>query len=355
MGGRFTASKSFHDLSAWQGFCSDCDHFAGSTLVSREGPRFEGVIWDGHSGILFDDTVEPTYLQRYIDSGVTLLTLNVGSDVSPWSSIIHNLSVYRAAVAARPNQCVIVHNEKDIRQAKTDGKLAIVFDIEGMSALNGSLEMLDLYYDLGVRQMTLTYNRNNAAAAGCHDEDQGLTKFGRDIVHKMDRLGIMIDCSHVSFTSSMEAIQLSENPVVFSHSNCKSIYGHERNICDEQIIACAAKGGVSGVTGLGIFLGTSHASVDELVRHIDHKVDLVGPMSVGIGLDYFPDSGGLASTWNPVYWPTSQYPNGPSLGFMDPEAFPRIADTLSMRGYSDRDVHGIMGENFLRVANQVWK
>ncbi|MER9545271.1 dipeptidase [Mesorhizobium sp. M0437] len=323
--------------------------------MSGEGRRFGGVIWDSHSGIIFDDAVEPTYLQRYIDSGVTLLTLNVGSDVSPWSECIKNLSVYRAAVAARPHQCIIVRSEKDIRQAKTDGKLAIVFDIEGMSALNGSLEMLSLYYDLGVRQMTLTYNRNNGAAAGCHDEDQGLTNFGRNIVEKMNRIGMVIDCSHVSYNSSMEAIQISENPVIFSHSNCKSVYGHERNISDEQIIACAAKGGVSGVTGLGIFLGTGDASVEALVRHIDHKADLVGPKHVGIGLDYFPDCKDLVLSWNTVYWPSSQYPNGPNLGFMDPEAFPQIADTLSMRGYSDRDVRGIMGENFLRVANHVWK
>ncbi|CDX30568.1 Membrane dipeptidase [Mesorhizobium plurifarium] len=323
-------------------------------MIEKELP-FDGLIWDAHSGIKFDDGREPPYLQRYIDAGVTVLTLNVGSDVSPWSECVKNLANFRAAVAARQNQCVIVHSEKEIRQAKADGKLGIVFDIEGMNSLDGSIDMLDVYYELGVRQMTLTYNKNNGAASGCHDSDQKLTDFGRDIVRRMNRVGMVIDCSHVSCRSSLDAMEISEDPVVFSHSNCRGICEHERNLFDEQIVTCAAKGGVTGVTGIGVFLGAVKPSIKAMLEHIDYKVELVGAEHVGIGLDYFPDTVGLSESWDTKYWPPSQYPDGANLGFMDPEAFPQIADALSGRGYSDQDIRGIMGENFLRVAASVWK
>ena len=132
--------------------------------------------------------------------------------------------------------------------------MAVTFDLEGMNALDGSVDMVSLYYALGVRQMLVAYNRNNQAGGGCHDTDAGLTAFGRAVISEMNRVGMLIDCSHCSYRTSMEAMELSRAPVIFSHSNARALHDHERNIRDEQARACAATGGVIGIVGLDAFL-----------------------------------------------------------------------------------------------------
>ena len=109
-----------------------------------------------------------------------------------------------------------------------------------------------LYHRLGVRQALFADNLNNAAGGGCHDEDRGLTDFGRAVVQEMNRAGMLVDCSHSAYRTTMEAMEVSSAPVVFSHSNPKALWDHGRNIRDDQIKACAATGGVVGVNGLGL-------------------------------------------------------------------------------------------------------
>ncbi len=172
-----------------------------------------------------------------------------------------------------------------MHRAKREGKLAVSFDLEGMDALNGDIGMVDVYYRLGVRQMLFAYNRNNKAGGGCHDEDIGLTPFGRDVIREMNRVGMLVDCSHCGHRTTMEAMEVSTAPVIFSHSNARRLCDHERNIRDDQIKGCAATGGVIAVTGVGRFLGPRGPVVEHVVEHIDYMVELVGPQHVGLGMD----------------------------------------------------------------------
>ena len=133
--------------------------------------------------------------------------------------------------------------------------MAVAFDIEGAKALNDSIEMVRIYYELGVRQMLFAYNINNAAGGGCHDEDSGLTAFGRSVVSEMNDVGMMVDCSRCGYRTTLEIMENSRDPVVFSHSNARKLWDHERNICDEQAIRCANAGGVVGVNGISQFTG----------------------------------------------------------------------------------------------------
>ena len=135
------------------------------------------------------------------------------------------------------------------------------FDIEGANAIGDQLSLLGLYRDLGVRWMLLAYNRNNRAGGGCQDEDPGLTAFGRRMLHEMARVGIVACCSHTGYRTAREAIDESPTPVIFSHSNARALVDHPRNIPDDLIKACAARGGVVGVNGIGIFLGDNDASL----------------------------------------------------------------------------------------------
>ena len=156
----------------------------------------------------------------------------------------------------------------------------------------------------------------------------------------------------------MEAMEASTAPVIFSHSNARKLWDHERNIKDDQIKACAATGGIIAVTGVGRFLGSDGPTVGHLVEHIDHMVGLVGAAHVGIGMDSATNPAAVGAPWpsgrSREYWPVSQYADAGS-GYIQPEDYPRVTEALLSRGYKDADVAGILGGNFLRLAQQVWR
>ena len=315
------------------------------------------LVWDNHAGFEFDLRNDLNNIYRWKEAGVDYLSVNAGYDVKSWQLTISALSGYRAFVESDPQRLMLVNTTADIELARASGKLAIGFDIEGMCALNEDVGMVALYYQLGVRQMLIAYNLNNAAGGGCHDEDVGLTPFGRAVVEEMNRVGMIVDCSHSSYRSSMEAMEVSTAPVMFSHSNSRRLHDHERNIKDDQIKACAATGGIVGITGIGAFLDPAGVSVAALVRHIRYMADLIGPDKVGIGLDYDFSDDFLEQTvaTNINFWPKSQYPSGMDIGFLAPESFPEITSTLLDSGFSESETLGILGGNFFRLAENVWR
>ena len=151
----------------------------------------QALIWDNHAGFESRPDVDLSQLNHWRDNGASFVSVNVGYDVRPWTNTIHTLAHVRRWIMARPNDYLLARNTADILQARSDGRLAIAFDIEGMEALDGNIDMIQLYYDLGVRQMLFAYNRNNSAGGGCHDEDTGLTPFGRSVVVEMNRIGML--------------------------------------------------------------------------------------------------------------------------------------------------------------------
>jgi len=222
---------------------------------------------------------------------------------------LSTLAAYRRWILAHGDRFLLAATLADVEAARQSQRLAISFDIEGANALGGDVHMVAAYHALGVRQMLFAYNLGNAAAGGCHDKDTGLTPFGIEILAEMNRVGMIVDASHASYSTSMDLIGRSTTPVVFSHSNPASVWQHERNIRDDQIKACAAKGGVIGLNGLGIFLGENDTSTEALLRHLFRLLDLAGPAHVGIGFDYTPDvtldlSAILSA--RPDFWPAGQ-------------------------------------------------
>lgn len=214
--------------------------------------------------------------------------------------------------------------------------------------------------------MLFAYNRNNLAGGGCHDEDMGLTDFGRAVIDEMNRVGMVIDCSHSAYTTTMEAMQRSSDPVIFSHSNARALADHGRNIRDDQIRACAEGGGVIGINGLSLFLGDNgKAKAETAARHIAYMADLVGPQHVGISLDFDP---GLEDESHPgeqnskqdmlaedaVYWPPEAGYDRP-IDFLPLSRLPDICEELFKMGMSEPELVGILGGNFRRVAERVWK
>lgn len=317
----------------------------------------KALVWDDHSGFDPHGGADLKKLEIWRKAGVHYLSVNVGYDVVDWQATVKTLARFRAWLQTHPKKYALVRTTTDIKRARKDGKLAIAFDLEGMNSLNGDVNMVALYYDLGVRQMLFAYNLNNLAGGGCHDGNAGLTSFGRAVIGEMNRVGMVVDCSHTAYRTTMEAMQVSEAPVIFSHSCTKALRNHGRNIVDEQIKACAKTGGVVGITGVSLFLGENDTSSETFVNHIVHAADLVGAEHVGISLDYAFDAenvDGLLEE-NKAYWPDSEdYGRWPT-SYVPPKQLMEITETMVQRGFRDHEILGVLGGNFMRVASEVWK
>jgi membrane dipeptidase len=316
----------------------------------------DALVWDDHLGFDADVGTDLNHLDRFRRSGVSFLSINVGYDVKPWQDTFRVLGAYRAFIRTHPDGYALVGSVAEVRAAKDAGRLALAFDLEGMGPLGEDLSLIEVYHALGVRQIGLAYNRNNAFASGCHDEDTGLTPLGREAVAELNRIGVLVDGSHAGERATMQAMELSRAPVVFSHSDPLGVWSHQRNISDDQIRACASSGGVVGINGIGIFLGDNDASTEALVRSIEYVAELVGPAHVGIGLDATFGSGDFegALAGDPFYWPPGNAYDTEDLQVSVPEQIPEVAQALIDRGWSDDDVRAVLGENFARVASQAW-
>lgn len=225
---------------------------------------------------------------------------------------------------------------QDIREAHAAGELAVLINIEGAEGLQGSLAMLRNYYRLGVRMMGLVWNHRNEVADGAGEEGSGggLTQFGRAVVREMNRLGMLIDLSHITAPGFFEVLELSEQPVLFTHGNCRALWDHARNLTDEQIKALAAKGGVMGISFVNSFMNRETATLKTVADHIDHVCQVVGSAN---HVAYGSDFDGCT----------------PPPGLEDVTRLPHLTAELLRRGYSEADMAKILGENYLRVFSQV--
>ena len=232
----------------------------------------------------------------------------------------------------------LVTNYNQIEEVNSAGKIAAILSIEGGEALEGDLGVLRVLYKLGVRLLTLTWNQRNQIADGIGESrtGSGLTEFGLKVIDEMNRLGMLIDVSHLSETGFWDVIKRSKAPIVASHSNCYALCPHLRNLKDEQIKALADKGGVIGITFVPNFLTQEKrkTTVEDVVKHIDYLVEKVGVDYIGLGSD-FDGTGGLP------------------LGLEGVDKVPNITGELLDRGYKEKDIKKILGENFLRVFKEV--
>ncbi len=308
-------------------------------------------IWDNHACLpLSDMAVQLDRLAVYRDAGVRIVSVNVGYGAMSAQTVLANLHGARRWLADHAEHYRLI-STADEAGSPDDRRLGVVFDIEGLDSLASQVELIDAFHDLGVRWLSLAYNASNALAGGCLDEDNGLTRAGRLVIEKLNAAGVVLCLSHVGERSSLEAIEASAKPVIFSHSNPARCHPHPRNISDRQIGACAARGGVIGINGISVFLGTRQEMVEACVDQLITLVDLVGPEYVGLGLDHVLDPSDLG----PVL---KSFPglmvDDAAVETVPPTAIADIAERLSQRGLSDKAIIGILGENWLRIARACW-
>jgi membrane dipeptidase len=330
-----------------------------ATVRSRrtESVYGDALVWDmtlpwvpGYA----DDRLLP----RFHAAGIDHVSLTVAADTLGPEVALHQIALVQALCARAPDTYVLVSGVADVVAAKAAGKLALSLNLQGTNGLGGKVGMVEMFYRLGIRAMLLAYNQKNLVGDGCAERtDAGLSRYGIRVIEEMNRVGMLVDGTHAGYRTTMEAMEMTRAPFIFSHSNADAIFSHYRNIKDDQIRACARTGGVIGVNGLGAFLCDIEARPQSMFRHIDHIAQLVGPQHVGIGLDFVLDTRGFWD-WvraNPEAWPPNNDQPHVDTKFVQPEQLVELPELMLRRGYSDADVRGVLGANFLRVAREVWK
>jgi membrane dipeptidase len=306
--------------------------------------------------------------------GVTAYGVTAFEPNDPLESALEQLMFWHLVVRRHPNLLVAM-TAAQIREAKRDGRAALVLFAQGGDFIDRTLHRIEAFYRLGLRVMIPAYNRTNAICDGLLDRTEGgLSRFGERVVDEANRLGLVLDCTHVGKRSTLDIIERSAAPVIFSHSNPTRLADNPRNIDDEQIRACVAKGGIIGTVPWGPLVlppgGTGRPTLDMFLAMIDYVAQVAGSARhVGIGTDL---SLGSYPVHRPDPWGDAVYPNpaeeyGRAItpdprserrmveGFDDYAQIVGVADRLLARGYSDEDVGGILGGNYLRLFEQVWQ
>src|SRR5690606_15365141 len=264
MSNRLAASNSFHRE------CFVVDAHCDTALRLVNGASLEDPEPKGHVD-----------LPRLVAGGVDLQIFALWVDARQRRGgftvrCLELLEAVEREVAAHPDRLQLILTRQDLNAARAAGKIGVLLSIEGGEALEGSLAALRAFYRLGVRAMGLTWNGRNELADGCGDADSGggLTAFGRQVVQEMNRLGMVVDVSHLSERGFWDVLEVSRRPVIASHSNARAVCDHRRNLYDAQIRALAENGGVMGMNFCPEFLRSDGpATLEDVVRHIDHIVD----------------------------------------------------------------------------------
>jgi membrane dipeptidase len=316
------------------------------------------------SSIVIDGTCPGEHWREAISSWTSGGASACVVSVAAWESCRETMGrlgdVFRLV---RENDALCIATEaSDIRAAKHDGKLAVVLHFQGTCPFEYDLDLAEVYWRLGVRVVQLAYNVRSPAADGCEEPgDAGLSRFGRQLVAELNRLGMVVDVSHTGRASSMGAVEASTAPVIASHSNAAAVHPSRRNLHDDLIRAIAGSGGVIGANGYPAFVAdAARPTLDQYIDHMAYIADLVGPGHVSIGLDYTVRNPPMAEYEQLVadgQWSRESYPPPPwhyPAGLDDASGLPNLTQRLLQRGFSEQDVRGILGENWLRVFDAVW-
>ena len=310
------------------------------------------LVWDAHSCLPLTEGEPLSDILRHKRAGYDYVSVNIGMDKQSIEQIFKIVTYLTDFINKKDSGCTLVGSISELKQAQRNGLLAISFDLEGLEAISHDLSVMDDLYRLGLRQVLFAYNQKNKLCGGCLTPNFGLTPLGVKAVEKANELGILLDCSHISAKASKEIMKLSSQPVIFSHSNPYTLYQHARNITDEQILACAEKGGVIGLNGIGVFIGENKNDTKSWFSHFEYVVDLVGWEYTGIGLDYCYSEQEMAafSSENKAVCQSYQ-----QINMVAPEQLSELIILFEARGYSKAMIEGILGGNFLRVASNVWR
>lgn len=303
----------------------------------------------------------PDYFEECLQAGLTALYSSIVIDDLPnFYDVMEYIASWYQGFERFSHIIVPVTRAKDIELAKEKRKLGIVLGFQSTKPIESNIDLIDVFHKLGIKIIQLTYQRRNWVGDGCGERtDSGLSRFGVEIIKRMNKLGILIDLSHCGYKTTMEAIEVSEKPVAFTHANARGLCDVVRNKTDDEIKALAKKGGVIGLAAFSTFVRKGgKATKDDFLNMVDYVVNIAGIDHIGLGFDYDPfKTRDEMEKWisdNPEIGRDvdfdSRYPKGMERIRMLPE----LTEGLLGRGYSEGEVKKILGENNLNLYKKVW-
>ena len=315
-------------------------------LVNPEPPERNGV----------------PYLERVRQSGVNAQSITLSSPQASFEGVLKDMYGYYNLFKYHPDKVMQIKTVEDIETAKKTGKAGVIFSLQNSTAMGGDFYKWSIMAELGLKICQLTYMEPNLYGSGCLDKaNGGLTYWGEQAVREMNRQGIVVDLSHVGERTSLEAIDYSDKPCIFSHSNSLTVCpSSNRNLTDEMIKNCAAKGGVICLNAHGFVCHKEvgvQGTLEDYMAHFEYLGELVGPDHMGIGTDIY-------EYYTKQYWEckTKLLYNSPWMfetvfnrDVQRVDQYINITRGLVALGFSDEDIRKILGESLIRVFKEVWK
>lgn len=309
--------------------------------------------WDPHVGNDFER------FHEFREGGYNVISITLAGDNHNAGDAVKLIGEIRQKLKNHQDICGLATSIADIETLKAEGKLAVLLHFEGTNCLESRLELVEVFYDLGIRHNLLAFNTANSCAGGCAEKvDGGLTAFGRKVIREMERVGMLLDLSHTGHKTAMDAMEFSTKPCVYTHSNINALHQHYRNLSDDEIRRCAGTGGLIGVSGSSGYLGDQQCNSTTIFQHIDYVVQLLGSCKhSGLGLDIVFDPTELNDyvRANPDEWPAESAPDWPGFHYARPRQIVEVVDIMLTHGYAPTDISQILGGNYLRICAQVWK
>lgn len=306
--------------------------------------------WEPWCGNDFDK------MDRFRDAGFTALSATLAGDNHNISEAVQRVAAVRNTLLAL-DHVLLCESVDDVKAAKASNRLGVLLHFEGTRCFERNLHMVEAFYKLGIRQTLLAFNNSNSVGGGAIDEvDAGLTPFGRKLVQEMSRVGMLLDLSHTGHKTALDAIAMMEKPCVYTHSSPFALFEHPRNISDEEIKACAATGGLVGIPSSSMYHGDPQTRPETLFRHLDYVVQLVGAEHAGLGLDYVFEAEPLNNYMRarPDEWPDAKDPDWPGVVTATPEHVLALTELMLKSGYPDQAIKNVLGENYVRICEEVW-
>jgi membrane dipeptidase len=300
--------------------------------------------------------------QRFKTSGFNIIHIAVGTGgPDAYAETLQFLATWNGFIAHNSDWFMRVDSPERLETVKNSGKLGIILGLQNSEHFRKP-DDVDYFYSIGQRVSQLTYNARNLIGTGSTERnDSAISDFGVTIVERMNKVGMAVDVSHCGDMTSMDACTVSKAPVLITHSNCRALCPHPRCKPDEVIKKVAASGGVMGITGVRPFVkNTEPTTAEDILNHYDHVAKLVGVEHVGTGSDI--DLDGYDALPEPLrkklhasYKASYGFREKDDVeGFDHPQRTYDLAEGLIRRGYSDKDIEGILGGNFKRVLAQIW-
>ncbi|AGH48600.1 peptidase M19, renal dipeptidase [Sphingomonas sp. MM-1] len=316
--------------------------------------------------------LKPRVLADARASGQTAVNITIGyvsGKKEPFQQSVADVASWDRLIRENPRDLIKILTAADIRRAKAEGRMGLILGFQNAAMMGDDASRVDIFADLGVRIVQLTYNPANQLGDGSMaPENRGITPFGREVIERLNANRVMVDLSHSGQRTCLEAARASKQPISINHTGCRAVTDVPRNKTDEELRLVADRGGFVGIYFMPFLNPTGHARAEDVVAHIDHAVNVCGEDHVGIGTDggttpiddlkaYEADlakeiaerrAAGISATGErPDTYPFV-------VDLRGPDQFRKLAGLLRQKGYSTARIEKILGLNFVRYAEEIW-